>query len=149
MICSTMRGTRQPAGRYVQRPAPSWRTSPARTSSRWLTASASAGGSLTVGRKYWEKRGIGAGDPIRGVANSSGSSQDRRRTPSERTRNMHHKRLTAVAAAALAVAVAPVAAQGQEQQATPPAKTAKPIGSVKRVGKTAGKLKVRYSCDSG
>jgi hypothetical protein len=62
---------------------------------------------------------------------------------------MHHKRSAALGLAALAVAVTPVAAMGQEQQATPPAKTAKPIGKVKRVGKKAAKLKVRYSCKTG
>ena len=33
MICSTLRWTRQPSGRNVQRPAVTWRMKPPRTSS--------------------------------------------------------------------------------------------------------------------
>jgi hypothetical protein len=57
---------------------------------------------------------------------------------------MHHKRTMTAAAAALAVAVTPVAALG----AAPPAKTAKPLGSVS-VAKKSATLKVRYSCKKG
>src|SRR3954463_9365370 len=38
----------------VQKPEPTWRTIPARTSSLWDTASASAGASLSVGSRYRE-----------------------------------------------------------------------------------------------
>jgi hypothetical protein len=62
---------------------------------------------------------------------------------------MHNKRTIAATAAALAVAVTPVAALAQEQQTTPPAKTAKAVGHVKRVSKKVAKLKVKYSCKSG
>jgi hypothetical protein len=62
---------------------------------------------------------------------------------------MHHKSKIALAGAALAVAVTPVAAVAQEQQQTPPAKTAEPLGSVHRVSKSEATLKVRYSCKSG
>jgi hypothetical protein len=62
---------------------------------------------------------------------------------------MHHKRMVVGIGTALAVAVAPVAALGAEQAATPPAKTAKPLGKVKRTSKKAATLKVRYSCKSG
>ena len=62
---------------------------------------------------------------------------------------MKHKHTVAMGLTALAVAVTPVAALGQEQQTTPPAKTAKPLGSVKRVNKKSATLKVRYSCKSG
>src|SRR5581483_1205240 len=58
MICSTLRCTRQPSGVKVQRPADNWRMKPARTSSLWLTASASAGASRSVGRKSCEARAI-------------------------------------------------------------------------------------------
>ena len=37
-------------------PAASWRTRPARTISLWLTASAPAGSSLTVGSSSWLAR---------------------------------------------------------------------------------------------
>src|SRR5678815_4249967 len=37
-------------------PAESWRISPARTRSLWLTASASAGSSRRVGMKVWDQR---------------------------------------------------------------------------------------------
>src|SRR5262245_42461542 len=37
-------------------PAPSWRINPARTSSLWLTTSASAGSSRKVGTKYCDQR---------------------------------------------------------------------------------------------
>ena len=43
MICSIFRCTRQPSGRNVQMPAPTWRMKPPRTSSLCETASASAG----------------------------------------------------------------------------------------------------------
>src|SRR5215207_5360957 len=46
--------TRQPRGRYVQRPAETWRMKPPRTSSLWLTASASPGSSRRVGMKSSE-----------------------------------------------------------------------------------------------
>ncbi len=36
MICSTFVYTRQPSGRYVHRPAPTWRMNPPRTRSLWL-----------------------------------------------------------------------------------------------------------------
>ena len=58
MICSTFRCTRQPSGMNVQRPALTWRMKPPRTSSLWLTASASAGSSRRVGRKSCEARTI-------------------------------------------------------------------------------------------
>src|SRR5207247_148323 len=48
MICSIFRWTRQPRGRNVQTPALTWRMNPPRTSSLWLTASASAGSSRRV-----------------------------------------------------------------------------------------------------
>ena len=51
MICSTRRCERQPAGSQVQSPEPTCRASPARTSNRCETASASAGASFSVGRK--------------------------------------------------------------------------------------------------
>src|SRR4051794_37594466 len=55
-ICTTFWCTRQPAGSQLQRPAPVWRTMPARTSSLWLSASASAGASRSVGMKAWLSR---------------------------------------------------------------------------------------------
>src|SRR5919198_3890281 len=54
MIWSTFRCTRQPSGRYDQRPAPVCRMKPPRTSRRWLTASASPGSSRSVGMKSSE-----------------------------------------------------------------------------------------------
>src|SRR4051812_28959813 len=62
---------------------------------------------------------------------------------------MHHKRTTMAVTAALAVAVTPVAAVAAEQAPPPPAKTAKPLGKVKRTGKKSATLKVRYSCKTG
>src|SRR5207253_4839959 len=59
-ICSTLRWTRHPAGRNVHRPEASWRIMPARTSSLCDSASASAGGSFTVGRKYELRRVTGS-----------------------------------------------------------------------------------------
>jgi hypothetical protein len=50
-ICTTRWWTRQPAGSHDHSPAPTWRISPARTISLCETASASAGGSRSVGRK--------------------------------------------------------------------------------------------------
>src|SRR5215475_6396566 len=58
MICSTLRWARQPSGVNVQSPAATCRMNPARTSSLWLTASASAGASRRVGRKSCEARAI-------------------------------------------------------------------------------------------
>ena len=58
MICSTFAWTRQPSGRNVHRPAPTWRMNPPRTRSLWLAASASAGSSRSVGRKSCEARAI-------------------------------------------------------------------------------------------
>ena len=58
MICSIFRWTRQPRVMNVQRPALTWRMKPPRTSSLWLTASASAGSSRRVGRKSSEARTI-------------------------------------------------------------------------------------------
>src|SRR4051794_15619332 len=46
--------TRQPRGRYDQSPAETCRMKPPRTSSRWLTASASPGSSRRVGMKSLE-----------------------------------------------------------------------------------------------
>src|SRR3954454_3451188 len=69
------------------------------------------------------------------------------RTPSERTRNMHHKHIAVAAATALAVAATPALA---EEQGPAPAKTAKPLSSaVVAKDKASAKLKVRYSCKSG
>lgn len=62
---------------------------------------------------------------------------------------MHHKSKFALAGAALAVAVTPVAAIAAEEAPAPPAKTAEPLGHVKRDGKKSATLKVRYSCKSG
>src|SRR5215208_1278021 len=67
MICSTLRCALQPAGRNVHNPAATCLASPARTVSRCDTASASAGASLTVGRKYLESR-VTAGESIRGTS---------------------------------------------------------------------------------
>src|SRR5215212_3483102 len=67
MICSTFRCALQPAGRNVHNPALTCLPSPARTVSRCDTASASAGASLTVGRKYLESR-VTAGESIRGTS---------------------------------------------------------------------------------
>src|SRR4051794_16805009 len=58
MICSTLRCTRQPSGVNDHRPALTCRMNPARTSSLWLTASASAGASRSVGRYSCEARAI-------------------------------------------------------------------------------------------
>lgn len=58
---------------------------------------------------------------------------------------MSHKGRMAAGGAALAVALTPVAGLA----ATPPAKTAKPIGSVVRHGTTSATLKVKYSCKVG
>src|SRR6266540_1051440 len=58
MICTTFWCTRQPSGKYVHRPAPTCRMKPPRTSSWWLAASASAGGSRRVGKKSREARTI-------------------------------------------------------------------------------------------
>src|SRR3954467_14274516 len=63
MICSIFRCTRQPSGRNVQTPPVTWRTKPPRTSSLWLTASASAGASRKVGRKSLEARAIIVASP--------------------------------------------------------------------------------------
>src|SRR5215212_11334208 len=49
--CSALRCTRHPAGSHDHRPLPTWRMSPARTMSLCDVASASAGGSRSVGRK--------------------------------------------------------------------------------------------------
>src|SRR5579862_2658875 len=54
MICSTFWCTRQPRGRKLQSPAPTWRMKPPRTSSWCDAASASAGGSRRVGRNSCE-----------------------------------------------------------------------------------------------
>ena len=59
---------------------------------------------------------------------------------------MHHKAKLTAAGAALAVAVTPVASLAA---AAPPAKTAKPIGSVTRHSTTSATLKVKYSCKVG
>src|SRR5215831_7352688 len=62
MTWSTFRWTRQPSGRYDHTPADSCRTNPPRTRSLWLTASASAGSSRSVGRKSCDARAAnGAG----------------------------------------------------------------------------------------
>ncbi len=58
MIWTIFSWTRQPSGMYVQSPAETWRMKPPRTSSLWLTASASAGASRRVGRKSCEARAI-------------------------------------------------------------------------------------------
>ena len=58
MICTTFWCTRQPSGRNVQIPAPTWRMYPPRTSSLCETASASDGGSRSVGMKSWDWRAI-------------------------------------------------------------------------------------------
>src|SRR5919106_1962004 len=55
-IWTTFSWTRQPSGRNVQMPALTGRKNPPRTSSLWLTASASPGSSRSVGRKSWEAR---------------------------------------------------------------------------------------------
>ena len=44
--------TRQPSGSHVHMPAPTCLTMPARTSSLWLSATASPGASRRVGRRY-------------------------------------------------------------------------------------------------
>jgi hypothetical protein len=63
---------------------------------------------------------------------------------------MHHKRTMLALGTACALAVTPVVAMAQEQgSTTPPAKTAKPLGKVKRTSKKAATLKVRYSCKTG
>jgi hypothetical protein len=59
---------------------------------------------------------------------------------------MQHKGKLAAAGAALAVAVTPVVGLAAT---APPAKTAKPIGSVARHGTTSATLKVKYSCKVG
>src|SRR5438477_12539317 len=61
-ICTTFWCTRQPAGSQLHKPAPVWRTMPARTSSLWLSASASAGASRSVGMKARLSRVTAAGD---------------------------------------------------------------------------------------
>ena len=58
MIWTTFSCTRQPSGRNVHSPAPTWRMKPPRTSSLWLAASASAGASRRVGRNSCEARAI-------------------------------------------------------------------------------------------
>src|SRR5918998_3918207 len=63
MICTTFSCTRQPAGRNDHKPAPSWRTSPARTISLCDSASASAGACCSVGRKYVDRRVMEWGEP--------------------------------------------------------------------------------------
>ena len=55
-ICTAFWCTRQPAGIQLQRPAPTWRIMPARTSSLCESASASAGACFSVGRTYSESR---------------------------------------------------------------------------------------------
>jgi hypothetical protein len=62
---------------------------------------------------------------------------------------MNNKQTIGAVVAGCALAVAPVAAFAQEQGGPPPAKTAKPLGSVKRVSKKAATLKVKYSCKTG
>ncbi len=51
--------TRIPNGRSEYDPAISCLMNPARTSRRWLTASASAGSSRSVGMKAWDQRTVG------------------------------------------------------------------------------------------
>ena len=58
-ICSILRCTRQPAGSHVHRPEPTWRMSPARTMSLCERASASAGGSRSVGSRRLVRRVMG------------------------------------------------------------------------------------------
>ena len=55
-ICTAFWCTRQPAGIHDHRPEPTWRMSPARTMSLCESASASAGGWRSVGRKYSDRR---------------------------------------------------------------------------------------------
>src|SRR3954454_6404470 len=55
-ICAAFWCTRQPAGSQLHRPAPTWRTSPARTMSLCERASASAGACFSVGRTSWDWR---------------------------------------------------------------------------------------------
>jgi len=59
-ICTMRSWTRQPAGIHDHSPVPTWRISPARTISLCDTASASAGGSRSVGRKYSDSRVMAA-----------------------------------------------------------------------------------------
>ena len=53
---STLRSTRRPSGDQVYRPAASLRIMPARSISRWLASSASAGVSLVVCRWKRDRR---------------------------------------------------------------------------------------------
>jgi hypothetical protein len=62
---------------------------------------------------------------------------------------MHHKRTIVALGTACALAVTPVVAVAAETAAAPPAKTAKPLGNVKRTGKKTATLKVKYSCKTG
>src|SRR3954469_10591872 len=54
-MCSAFRWARQPAGRNVHSPAPSWRTRPARTISLCDSASASAGACFSVGSREGDR----------------------------------------------------------------------------------------------
>src|SRR3954454_12218831 len=58
-ICAAFWWTRHPAGSQLQRPAPTCRTSPARTMNLCESASASAGGWRSVGSRSCERRAIG------------------------------------------------------------------------------------------
>src|SRR4051812_36450443 len=94
MICSIFRCTRQPSGRNVQTPPVTWRTKPPRTSSLWLTASASAGASRKVGRKSLEARAIIVASPGYRRASQAGESSlfqgNRRRLGHREGRGLPH-----------------------------------------------------------
>ena len=60
MISCTRFLTRQPSGSHVHMPAPTCLTMPARTSSLWLSATASPGASRSVGRRYRVARTVTA-----------------------------------------------------------------------------------------
>src|SRR5919106_54368 len=85
-IWLTFSWTRHPSGRKVQRPAPTWRMKPPRTSSWWLTASASAGGSRSVGIKSLEAR---KGPSLRGALGRFGHHQSGRLGQLQARRALH------------------------------------------------------------
>src|SRR5207244_1911025 len=75
MIPTIFSWTRQPSGRNVHSPALTWRMYAPRTSSLWLTDSASAGSSRRVGRKSWEARLITASTLVERNFRSLGHGQ--------------------------------------------------------------------------
>src|SRR3954470_12936410 len=99
--------TRQPAGSQLHSPAPPWRASPARTISLCESASASAGGCFSVGRKRFDWRVSMAGRNRTGGPELRGGY----RVPARMDR-----RLLAAGLAALTLFLLPAAAHASATQ---------------------------------